>query len=414
MGDFKGIYFDTRCLLQHDDPYKEGEPLRVYQAEEGEIPQSLQGFRKVLERDVYLPTAFIFIAPFAMLPLKAACLLWMIVTGGSLTLAAFLMWHSAADHAPVLAGVLICFVLANSEILFGTGNTAGIVVSLCMVAVWCFLKERFALVGVLCLAVSLAIKPHDAGLVWLYFLLIGGIYRKRALQTLTLTVMLALPGILWVTQVAPNWMQELHSNLVVTSEPGGLSNPGLASVNGRSASMVIDLQAAVSIFRDDPRFYNPVSYTVCGILLLIWSVWTLRLRFTQRMAWLALAVIVPLTMLVTYHRPYDAKLLMLTVPACAVLWTEGGAVRWIALAVSTAGLVLTADVPLTLLSMNGDNLHVGTTGILDQMLMVVLMRPASLVLLVMSIFYLWAYLRCTGFVLPRRRTPPEAQGLFSV
>jgi hypothetical protein len=391
MGDFKGIYFDTRCLLQHDDPYKEGEPLHVYQAEEGEIPQSLQGFRQVLARDVYLPTAFIFIAPFAMLPWKSACLLWMIVTVGSLTLAAFLIWNSAANRAPILACVLICFVLANSEILFGTGNTAGIVVSLCMVAVWCFFKKRFAPVGIFCLAISLAIKPHDAGLVWLYFLLVGGIYRKRALQTLALTVVLALPGILWVTQVTPNWMQEMHSNLVVASAPGGLSNPGLASINGRSASMVIDLQAAISIFRDDPRFYNPVSYTICGILLLIWSVCTLKLRFTQRRAWLALAAVVPLTLLVTYHRPYDAKLLMLTVPACAMLWAEGGAIRWIALVVSTAGLVLTGDIPLALFSVIGNNLHMNTTGICDQMLMVVLLRPASLIMLVMGTFYLWAY-----------------------
>jgi len=29
-------------------------------------------------------------------------------------------------------------------------------------------------------------------------------------------------------------------------------------------------------------------------------------------------------MLVTYHRPFDAKLLLLAVPACAMLWAEGG------------------------------------------------------------------------------------------
>jgi hypothetical protein len=264
------------------------------------------------------------------------------------------------------------------------------------------------------MALSLAVKPHDAGLVWLYFLLAGGVYRKRALQSLLITAVMGLSAFLWVSHVAPHWMQDWHSNLSVISAPGGINEPGPAALTSRSGAMVIDLQAAISIFRDDPRIYNPASYLVCGALLLVWSVRTLRLQFSQRRAWLALAAVAALTMLVTYHRPWDAKLLMLTVPACAVLWAEGGAIRWIALVVSTAGLVLTGDVPLALLSIIGDNLHVGTTGILDQMLMVVLMRPASLVLLVMSIFYLWAYLRCTGFVLPRRRTPPEAQGLFSV
>jgi hypothetical protein len=98
-------------------------------------------------------------------------------------------------------------------------------------------------------------------------------------------------------------------------------------------------------------------------------------------------------MLVTYHRPYDAKLLLLTVPACAMLWAEGGPIGWIALIVNTAGFVLTGDIPLAILVILTNNLHVGTAGIFGQILTVVLTRPASLILLVMSIFYLWAYVR---------------------
>src|ERR1019366_4930389 len=127
---------------------------------------------------------FLFIAPFAMLPLATAQALWIILTGGGLILAGFLMWNLGSKYAPILSGCLIGFLLANCQLAFATGNTAGIVVGLCVVAVWCFLEDRFVLAGILCLAVSLAIKPHDAGLVWLYFLLAGGTYRKRALQTL--------------------------------------------------------------------------------------------------------------------------------------------------------------------------------------------------------------------------------------
>ncbi len=191
MGDFEGIYYNARCLFQHVDPYKPGEPLRVYLAEGRDRPMPPAGIRHVLMLDLYLPTTSIFIAPFAMLPWGPAHLLWMILTAGSLVLAGFLMWNLGAIYAPVLSGVLVCLVLANSEVLFAFGNAAGIVVSLCMVAVWCFLRERFVWAGVLCLAISLAIKPHDAGLVWLYFLLAGGAYRKRALQTLLVTAVLA-------------------------------------------------------------------------------------------------------------------------------------------------------------------------------------------------------------------------------
>jgi hypothetical protein len=136
---------------------------------------------------VNLPTTFIVIAPFAMLPWGPAHVLWMTLTAVSLILAAFLVWNLGASYAPNLSLFLICILLANCQMVFYGGNAAGIVIGLCVVAVWCFLRERFVLAGVLCLAISLAIKPHDAGLVWLYFLLAGGVYRKRALQTLLVT-----------------------------------------------------------------------------------------------------------------------------------------------------------------------------------------------------------------------------------
>jgi hypothetical protein len=263
-----------------------------------------------------------------------------------------------------------------------------------VIAAWCFLEERFVLAGVLCLTVSLAVKPHDSGLVWLYFLLAGGVYRKRALQTLALTVALGLPAVLWVTHLAPHWMQELHSNLQVASAPGGRINlePGSFS-SGNSPQMIIDLQSTISAFWNDPRFYNSVSYLVCGTLLLIGAIHTLRLDFSRRRAWLALAAIAPLTLLITYHRCYDAKLLLLTVPACAMLWAEGGPVRWIALLVNTFGIVFTSDIPLGIINVVANSMHPSSAGISGEILTAVLLRPTPLILLAMGIFYLCIYLR---------------------
>jgi hypothetical protein len=277
--------------------------------------------------------------------------------------------------------------------IFGGGNTAGIVVGLCVVAVWCFLEKRFGLVGVLCLAASLTIKPHDAGLVWLYFLLAGGVCRKRALQTLLITAVLGLSAFLWHSHIAPNWMQDWSHNLSADSAPGAAGAPGPTSFAGNKASMVIDLQAAISVFRNDPCIYNPVSYLVCGALLLVWSVRTLKLRSSQTGAWFALAAVVPIAMLVTYHHTWDAKLLMLAVPACAILWAEGGQTGWIALLLTSAGIVFTADIPLTILLILIKHLHLPTVGIFEQILTVVLMQPVQPILLAMGIFYLWVYVR---------------------
>jgi len=258
------------------------------------------------------------------------------------------------------------------------------------VAVWCFLRERFILAGIFCLAVSLAVKPQCAGPVWLYFLLAGGVFRKRALQTLLVTIAVSLPGILWVWAVAPHWMQELHSNIQAYSVHGGLGDPRVAAIGPEG---IIDLQSVISIFRDDPRLYNPASYLVCAPLLLVWAFVTLRSCSSPARTRLALAAIAALSMLPVYHRQYDAKLLLLTVPACAMLWAEGGRIGRLALLVSTAGLVVTGDLPWVAVIGFIRNLHLPPTGVSWQIMIALLALPAPLTLLVMGIFYLRAYVR---------------------
>ena len=391
MIDFKAVYWGTRCLIQNCDPYQQNELERVYLTEGGEDSSEFRPLRTSVTLYIYFPTASTLIAPFAMLPWGTAHLLWMTITAASMILAAFLMWNLGARRAPGLSILLVCLVLSNCEFVFATGNTAGLAVSLCLVAVWCFLQQRFELAGVLCLAVSLVLKPHDGGLIWLYFLLAGGAHRKRALQTLVVALALSLPSVLWITHVSPHWMQELHTNLLANSSPGSLSDPRPANFDGRLPWTVIDLQTVFSVFRDDPRFYNLATYLTFGPLLLVWILVTLRSRFSETRAWLALAAIAALSMLPVYHRPYDAKLLLLTVPACAMLWTEGGLIRWLALLVNAVAMVLTADIPLVLLDTLTKTIHPDSTLFMGQVATVVLGRPIPLILLVLCIFYLWVY-----------------------
>jgi hypothetical protein len=391
--DFRALYYGTRCLLQHQNPYNESELESVYRSEGGERATDTFRQRQVVTLYVNLPTTFLFVAPLAILPWGVAQAVWLTLLAGLFLLAGWLMWRLGGKYAPGVTTLLICIVLINSEVVFAGGNSAGLVVSLCVVAVWCFLEERFVTAGVLCMAVSLAIKPHDSGLVWLYFLLSGGVYRKRALQTLAVTAVLAVAAILWVSQVAPHWMQDWGSNMAAIKSHGGMNDPGTVSAATRDVDLVIDLQSVISVFRDDPRFYNPATYLICGTMLAAWSIRTLRLRLSQKGAWLAIAAVVPLTMLVTYHRPWDAKLLLLTVPACAMLWAEGGLTGWLALVVTAAGVVSTGDIPLVILSILSGKLHTSTATLYGQMLAAVLIHPVPLILLMMSVFYLWVYMR---------------------
>ena len=402
MMDFKGLYYPARCLIQHCDPYSESEVLRAYQADVSNHPSDTERLREIATRYVYQPTAFCFTIPFAMLPWGPAHLLWISLTVGSLIFASFLIWNLGADYAPDISGILIFPLLFFSEVLVITGNAAGIAISFCVVAVWCFLRERYVLPGILCFAISLTLKPHDTGLVWLYFLLAGGVFRKRALQTLVATVALSLPVVLWVWQVSPHWMQELHSTIQAYAAHGGLNDPGPASKGAHGLGTLLNLQAVISIIRDDPRIYNPISYLIFALLLIVWVFTTLRSHSSPARTWLALASIAAITMLPVYHHLYDAKLLLLTVPACAMLWAEGGRIGRIALLLNVVGFIVTGDLPWIIILPHISKLPPTATQLSVHIAMAVQAFPAPLILLVLGIFYLWVYVRrCSAPILPQ-------------
>ncbi len=393
--DFRSVYAGARCLIHEHNPYSVGDMEGEYQSEDGQRPPASPLRLQSITLYVNLPTTLVFVAPFAILPWRPAHILWMLVTGGVLAPAILLIWHEGARYAPRISTWLACIVALNCATFFAGGNTAGIVVGLCGIAVWCFLQNRLVWIGVVCLALSLAVKPHDAGFVWLYFVLVGGTYRKRALESFVITAAMGVAAVVWVSHVAPTWMHDWSANLVTISASGGVNNPGPNSFSTFAGSSIVDLQAAVSVFRDDPRFYNIASYLICGVLLLVWSVWTLRMRFSVRAAWLAQAAVVPFTLLITYHRLWDAKLVILAIPACCLLWAEGGSRAKAAILITSVAALLTGDATFLIFEMIVDLFRVSPVGIPGQVVTVVLKRPATLSLLAMGVFYLWVYLQRT-------------------
>ena len=400
--DFRALYYPARTLVHNFDPYSVPAVSSIYQVDSGHFPRDDWKAREIATCNVYPPTAFTFMLPFALLEWGPAHILWLILTVGSILCASFLMWNLGANYAPLASGALIALFLVNSELLVISSNAAGIVVSFCVVAVLCFLRNRLVVVGIVCLAVGLTIKPQETGLVWLYFLLAGGIYRKRALQTLLVTIAIGLPALLWVWHFSPHWLAEWHSNLAVFSARGGINDPGPASAGGHGLAMVISLQSVLSVIRDDPHFYNLGSYIVTAPLILVWAVVTLRSRISPSTTWLALAAIAAISMLPVYHREYDAKLLLLTIPACVMLWAEGGMLGRLALLVNTAGFVLTGDLTWAILLGLIGHLHLAPTGFSGWLATALEVFPAPLMLLVMAIFYLWIY------ALRRSNAAPEA------
>jgi len=86
---------------------------------------------------------------------------------------------------------------------------------------------------------------------------------------------------------------------------------------------------------------------------------------------------------------------MLAIPPSCMLWTRRGGLGKTAFWITTAAVLFAGDFPLAVLKTIADSLHVNRSGFGGQLLSVVLIRPESIALLAMGIFYLWTYLRCT-------------------
>jgi hypothetical protein len=117
-------------------------------------------------------------------------------------------------------------------------------------------------------------------------------------------------------------------------------------------------------------------------------------------------------MLPVYHRLHDAKLLLLTLPACAMLWAGGGPLKWTAGLLNTAAIVVTADVPSTILMLIDRSLHGHVTGFTGKLLDLILLRPAAPILLATGILYLWVYLRRTALLKEGASAIQEIQGVL--
>jgi hypothetical protein len=424
LGDFRAVYYGARTAVDYHDPYLPEQYLAVYRQEGAALPGPDQpNFWRAIPFCVNLPTTLFLILPFTILGWGPAHLLWMLLMPAGLLTAAWLVLDLASDYetrfsATRLTGsrfsgtrfslILLCVALANCEVLFQLGNVSGIAVSLCVFAVWCFLRDRYVPAGILCLAVALALKPQEIGLIWLYFLLAGGLSRRRALQTIGITAIIAIASLLWISTVSPHWLQEWHANVAATSVHGDLNDPGPTSIGNMKMGMTISLQSVISYFRDDPRFYNPATYLLCAPLILLWTAVTIRARFTRENALLALASMAALSMLPIYHRQYDVKLLILAIPACAMLSVQPGRLRRAALLVTTAGIVLTSDIPVAALLVLNKSLGLPQDATGGKLLSVLMDRSPTLVLLVTGIFYLWEYARRGWFPAAWYRDPSPA------
>lgn len=410
--DFKPVYSSTLCLRDGCDPYDSIQIEHEYLQHGGDRSDH-RPFRPYNAN--YPPSALFLVLPLTLLPFGPAHVVWLAIGILLFCCAAFCVADlCVGPRALVVHGVLALFVM-TSTMLIMLGQPAIMSISLVVIGAWCFLRGRLAWLGVLTFAVSLTFKPHVGALIWLFFLLASRgrsslessaaespvepatMFRRRALQTLAVTLVLMTPGI-WLAFHHPasaHWPQELRTNLVQIASHGNASDPGPSNSEAQS---ITNLQALFSLMHDTPGFFNRVAYAVFVPLFLAWLYLVIRpLKHPDRRLFgeegmtamaarnlLALATAAALSFLPIYHRQYDTRLLLFMFPAVALLASTNRWRGYVALALSGVATV----------TMSHQFVHLGPwlghhVGHWPPVVWLVVFRPMPLMMLLLTCFFIY-------------------------
>jgi hypothetical protein len=313
--DFVPVYTGSGCLLDGCHPYNTSQLEQQFFRAGGRADE-LNSWD--IDVPVYPPSTFLALSPLALLGYPAARVLWFVLNGGLFVTSAVLVLSLCPRAHRWVATLLASLILATSGILLVLGQPAVFAISLVIIGSYLFLRGRLLPVATLLCMLSLAVKPQIGGLIMLYFL--GQrIYWRYVLAALAGALALLLSGGLMLSMHPGSaaWPSTLRANLSATLSPGGSADPRPAN---QEAIGDANLQPLTSIVFPDAQGFNLAAYAVFLGLLVVWILAVPWTHATPAMHFLALAALSVLTLLPVYHRFYDTRLLLLSVPAVMVVF----------------------------------------------------------------------------------------------
>jgi len=194
---------------------------------------------------------------------------------------------------------------------------------------------------------------------------------------------------LWTYSVAPNWPHEMVTNLGVYTAPGGINDPSPTS--GATPGSLVNLQVVFSLLKNEPLFYNLATFLICGGLILALLTIAARSNQSRRQLLLGLASLCALVILAVYHRRFEAELLTLAVPGCAMLWSERGRLSNLALGFTGSAILLGGDGTWVFFSNVIEGLHLNHPHIFLALQCLLVTLPAPIALVAVGIFFLRIY-----------------------
>jgi Glycosyltransferase family 87 len=305
-------YLATRAWRNGGNPYDHGTLDQLWPEVGGE--EKNRPVKKTT-LSVYPPTTFILLAPLTFWSWKAArygmliinvtltflvlSLLLSITKFDSRNWRAILFWAVALGLAPLHTGIAL-------------GNLVVPSAALTLLAIWAAFTKRDSLSG-LSLALALCLKPQIGGIVWLGYALQRR-WRICAIAA-AISLMLALFAIgrLELSQV--DWMSSWISNYHESVSEGGTNNPTASNV---SRHHLLNLQWLLHTFLERHWLVNLLVLGFVGFqFALFWA----SKRGANQNNLLFFSWLIVLGLLASYHRFYDATLLILPLLWILISWS---------------------------------------------------------------------------------------------
>jgi len=397
--DFVPAYTGARCMLHGCNPY-DASQLEQQFFYAGGRANELPSWD--IDVPVYPPSTFLVLSPLALLQFPVARLLWFLLNSCLFVTSVGLILSICPQQHRWLATILGSLVLATSGILLVLGQPAVCAISLVVIASYLFLRGRLFPLASFLFMLSLAVKPQIGGLIVLYFLAQKTEWRYAAAALAgALAILLSAGLILHLRPRSAGWPSTLRANLAATLSPGGSADP--RPTNQQSIGDT-NLQALTSIFFAEARIFNAVAYAVFAVLLAAWIMAIVRTNASPQLHFLALGALSVLSLTPVYHRFYDTRLLLLTIPATLIVF-EKRRLLGVLITVLTVLAVISVQYRLQIFLLQ----HAKWQRVLqNKWLFILLLRQQQLELLILFCLYLFAILS-VRFTSPPRISCHAAQ-----
>jgi hypothetical protein len=312
--DFAIPYLAARAWRNGGNPYDHGTLDQLWPEVGGE--ERNRPVKKTT-LSVYPPTAFILIAPLTFWSWKAArysmliinialtflvlSLLLSITQFDSKNWRTILFWAVALGLAPLHTGIAL-------------GNLAVPSAALTLLAIWAALTKKEVLSG-LSLALALCLKPQIGGIVWLGYAL----QRRWRICAIAggVSLMLALVAIGRLELGQVDWVNSWISNYYESVSDGGTNNPTASNV---SRHHLLNLQWLLHTFIEQHWLVNLLVLGFTGSQFAV--LWATNNKGSElKNDLLFFSSLITLGLLASYHRFYDATLLILPLLWSLTAWS---------------------------------------------------------------------------------------------